>query len=236
MTTKPRERAFILVNGSKGSEVAPPRGLLKERAYDEIKGLILGGDLAPGTFLAERQLAARLGMSKTPVRSALERLESEGFISISPQQGAIIRDQSLHEIADQYEIRTAIETFVARQLAGHLTREQVDQVRTNLEAQRENLGVGSVERGVALDEAFHTLFCEFLGNHEILRVMGQLGDKVHRVISQVFTLNVSRIASSYREHQAIADAIIDGDANLASRLIEEHLQFGKLALLSPRRP
>ena len=86
---------------------ASARGLLKERAYDEIKRLILTGELNPGTFLAERQLAARLGMSKTPVRSALERLESEGFISISPQQGAIIRDLSLDEIADQYEIRTA---------------------------------------------------------------------------------------------------------------------------------
>ena len=118
-----RERAAVVVPGSGGAEPEPAsaRGLLKERAYDEIKRLILTGDLTPGTFLAERQLAARLGMSKTPVRSALERLESEGFISISPQQGAIIRDLSLDEIADQYEIRTALETFVVRTVAGRLT-------------------------------------------------------------------------------------------------------------------
>jgi DNA-binding GntR family transcriptional regulator len=235
MTTKQRERAFLLVNGVQGSEVAPARGLLKERAYDEIKGLILGGGLPPGTFIAERQLAARLGMSKTPVRSALERLESEGFISISPQQGAIIRNLSLDEIADQYEIRTALETFVARNLAGRLTGDQVVRVEANLEAQRANLDVSSVERGVALDEEFHTLFCEFLGNQEILRVMGQLSDKVHRVISQVFTINASRMVSSYEEHRAIAEAIFEGDSPLAARRIEEHLQVGKLALLSPRR-
>jgi DNA-binding GntR family transcriptional regulator len=235
MTTKPRERAFLLVDGAQGSEVAPGRGLLKERAYDEIKGHILRGELAPGTFIAERQLAARLGMSKTPVRSALERLESEGFISISPQQGAIIRDLSINEIADQYEIRTAIETFVARSIAGRLSGDQVVRVQANLEAQRANLDVGSVERGVALDEEFHTLFCEFLGNQEILRVMAQLSDKVHRVIFQVFTLNASRMVGSYEEHRGIAEAIIEGDQALASRRVEEHLNFGKIALLSPRR-
>src|SRR3954451_4881082 len=166
------ERAAVVVPESGGAEPDPAsaRGLLKERAYNEIKRMVLTGELNPGTFLAERQLAARLGMSKTPVRSALERLESEGFISISPQQGAIIRDLSLNEVADQYEIRMAIETFVARNLAGRLSGDQVVRVQANLEAQRANLEVGSVERGVALDEEFHTLFCEFLGNQEILRV------------------------------------------------------------------
>ena len=211
------------------------RGLLKERAYDEIKRLILTGELDPGTFLAERQLAARLGMSKTPVRSALERLESEGFISISPQQGAIIRDLSLDEIADQYEIRTALETFVARTVAGRLTPEQVDQVEANLQAQRANLDAGDVARGVALDEEFHALFGRFLGNREILRVMGQLRDKIHRVIFRVFTSDPGRIAGSTEEHRAIAEAIIEGDATLAARRIEEHLHVGKLSLLNARR-
>ncbi len=107
-----------LTNGSSKGESG--RGLLKERAYVEIKRGILSGKLAAGSFLAERQLAAQLGMSKTPVRSALERLESEGLLSISPQQGAIIRDLAVTEVADQYEIRMAIESFVVRALAGKL--------------------------------------------------------------------------------------------------------------------
>ena len=75
-----RESVAVVVSKSGGAEPDPTsaRGLLKERAYDEIKRLILTGELNPGSFLAERQLAARLGMSKTPVRSALERL-SRGF-------------------------------------------------------------------------------------------------------------------------------------------------------------
>jgi len=213
----------------------PARGLLKERAYTELKRLILSEELAPGTFLAERQLAARLEMSKTPVRSALERLEAEGFISISPQQGAIVRDLAVHEIADQYEIRTALETFVARTLAGRLTTEQVAHVHANLEAQRANLDAADVMRGVALDDEFHASFITFLGNREILRVMGQLRDKTHRVIARVFKLNPSRMASSYEEHRAIAEAVVAGDAALAARRVEQHLRIGREALLSLRR-
>jgi DNA-binding GntR family transcriptional regulator len=211
------------------------RGLLKEQAYAEIKRQILGGELRPGTFLAERQVAARLGMSKTPVRSALERLESEGFVSISPQQGAIIRDLSVPEIADLYEIRMAIESFVARSLAGKLGAAQVDRVRSVLREQHANLAVGDVGRGVALDEEFHGMFCEFLGNQEILRVMGQLRDKTHRVIFRVFTINAERMGRSFEEHRAIAEAVIAGEPALASSRIEEHLRFGLESLLPPRR-
>jgi len=222
-------------NGAGAPDDSKVRGLLKERAYVEIKRLILDGKLAPGSFIAERQLAGQLGMSKTPVRSALERLETEGFVSISPQQGAIVRDLSINQIADQYEIRSALETFVARSLSGRLTPAQIQSVQSNLQAQHANLQAGDVDRGVALDEEFHALFCEFLGNQEILRVMGQLRDKIHRVITEVFRLNAGRMGSSYAEHRAIAEAVIQGDPEGAARRVEEHLRYGQESLLSPRR-
>src|SRR5262249_491897 len=96
------------------------RGLMKDRAYDAIKRGILGTGFPPGSFLAERQLAEWLGMSKTPVKAALERLELEGFITVSPQQGIVVRDVAVREIADQYEIRVALEAYVLRATAGRL--------------------------------------------------------------------------------------------------------------------
>jgi DNA-binding GntR family transcriptional regulator len=215
-------------NGSSG------RPLLKERAYAEIKERILRGDFPASTFLSERHIASELDMSKTPVRAALERLELEGFVTISPQQGIIVRDLSVHDIADQYEIRAALETYVVRTVAGRLTPAQVGRLQANLDAQEANCGTGDVQRCVALDAEFHNLFCEFLGNQEILRVMGQLRAKVHRVIARVFTLNAARMASSYREHRAITEAVLRGDAALAARRVEEHLEYGKQCLLSPR--
>src|SRR4051794_21344954 len=153
------------------SDTVTAQGLFKQRAYEQVKRMILSGELAPGTFLAERQLAARLGMSKTPVRSALERLESEGFLSISPQQGAVVRDLSSHEISELYEVRMALETFVAGRVAGRLSPAQVQRLEASLHAQRENLARRDIALCVQLDENYHTLFAEFLDNREILRVL-----------------------------------------------------------------
>src|SRR5262245_45768397 len=214
---------------------SPARSLLKDRAYERIKHRLLNNDYPPGSFLSERHLAENLGMSKTPVKAALERLESEGFISVSPQQGIVVRELSVREIADQYEIRSALESYTLRTLAGNLTAEQVARVRENLKAQARLRGSGDVARGVELDAAFHAQFAEFLGNQEILRVIVQLREKMQRVVTQVFRICPARIDSSYEEHAAIAAAVIGGDGNRAAELIVRHLELGKQLILSPRR-
>lgn len=208
---------------------------MKERAYVEIKRAILAGDFPASTFVAERQLAERLGMSKTPVRAALERLEAEGFVTISPQQGVIIRDLTVHEIADQFEIRLALESYAVRVLAGHLTSEQIARLQESL-AEQAALSPDDAGRAVTLDADFHLLFSEFLGNQEVLRVVHQLREKIQRVITRVYQVNASRVLSSFAEHRAIVEALIAGDGERAARLVTEHLDYGKQCLLSPRRP
>jgi len=93
-------------------------GLLQDRAYADIKALIQDGSFAAGSFLSERQLAARLHMSKTPVKNALVRLELEGFVSVSPQQGIVVRESSVQEIVDILDLRLALEPYVVRRIAG----------------------------------------------------------------------------------------------------------------------
>jgi DNA-binding GntR family transcriptional regulator len=235
MSRKLRRRP-VVANGAGGQALLENgRTLMKDRAYAEIKQCLLRGELAGGSFLAERQLAEKLGMSKTPVRAALERLEAEGFVTVSPQQGIIIRDLTVHEIADQYEIRTALETYTVRTLAGKLTAAQVARLQGNLRAQERLRKANDVPRWVALDAEFHTLFCEFLGNQEILRVISGLREKIHRVTTKVFQMNPGRMGMSYEEHGQIADAVISGAGARAARLIELHLEVGKQFLLSPRR-
>lgn len=217
-----------------GSRSRPARGLFKSQAYDAIKRMILSGELPPGAFLAERPLAAQLGMSTTPVRSALQRLEVERLISISPQQGAVVRDVSFREVTELYEIRMALEPFVARRIAGRLTPAQVECVHINLDAQRENLTRRDIGLCVRLDEDFHTLFSEFLDNREILRVMSTLRDKTHRVFHRVFSLNPARMEGSYQEHVVIAETIIRGDSDVAAERVACHLDYGRRALVDPR--
>jgi DNA-binding GntR family transcriptional regulator len=210
------------------------RSFLKDQAYERIKQRLLNNEYPPGSFLSERQLAENLGMSKTPVKGALERLESEGFITVSPQQGIVVRELSVHDIADQYEIRAVLESYALRTLAGRLTPEQVAGIRANLEAQERLLGSGDVAEGVKLDAAFHLQFVEFLGNGEMLRVIVQLREKMQRVVTQVFRLRPTRFDTSYDEHTAIAAAVIDGDGSRAAELLVRHLELGKQLILSPR--
>jgi DNA-binding GntR family transcriptional regulator len=222
-------------NGTPASLPLQPRELLKDRAYDQLKSRILRNDYPPGSFLAERQLAGDLGMSKTPIKAALERLELEGFIAVSPQQGIVVRDLAVAEIADQYEIRVALESYTLRTISGRVPEDLCQRIRANLAAQESILGQGQIQRGVALDAEFHALFAEALGNQEILRVMKQLREKMQRVITRVFQLNPGRIDTSYVEHRAIAEAVFQGTGGEAVRLIEAHLERGRQLILSPRR-
>lgn len=213
----------------------PVRPLLKERAYNELKRLIQDAEFPPGTFLSERQLAVKLGMSKTPIKVALERLESEGFLSVAPQQGIVVRDLSLEEIADQFEIREALETYVLRSLAGKLTSAGQSQIEAHLQAQQDAIAVNDFRAIARLDADFHVLFATLLGNREILKTLLQLREKVHRSIMRVAINNPERQWPNLREHQDIAAAVIAGNGELAAQRLIEHLVYGRQYLLQPRR-
>jgi DNA-binding GntR family transcriptional regulator len=206
--------------------------LLKEQAYEELKGLIVSGELPPGTFLSERSLAARLGMSKTPIRTALERLQMERFVTISPQQGIIVRGLSLYEINDHYDLRTALETFVVSRLAGRLTPDQSVALDANLQATAEAAEARDKPRFMALDTEFHLMLCESLGNQEILRVMEHQRDKFMRVIMPLIERHGERLSQTLAEHSGIVEAVRAGDGALAAERVAQHLNAGRLLLVN----
>ncbi len=174
-------------------------------------------------------------MSKTPVKAALERLAQEGFINVSPQQGIVVRDLTFEEIADLYQIRLALEGFVLRTIAGTMTPGQTEQIEANLKLQESNERLGDNIRAAELDAEFHLLFSKFLANQEIVRVMGQLIDKMHRVIGRVFRAHPTRALSSLAEHAEIAQAVITGEGEKAAKLLDKHLERGRRLILDPRR-
>lgn len=229
-TARPKRHGQHLV----ASRPSSGRELLKNKAYDELKSRILQNQYPPGSFLAERQLADELGMSKTPVKAALERLEYEGFIAVSPQQGIVVRELSINEIRDFYEIRAALEGYVLRALAGNLTTDQLQLWQANLREQELNCRKGDQARAVVLDTEFHLLPCLFMANHEISRTMQQLADKMQVVIHRVFTSTPSRAADSLSEHREIVAAVRRGDGRKAGELIEDHLMRGQQLLTAPR--
>ena len=218
--------------GLRPLRAAGARNLLQDRAYDDLKRRIQSGEFVSGTFLSERRLARDLGMSKTPIRSALVRLDIEGFVSVSPQQGIVVREPTLQEIVDLFDIRAALEAFVVRRIAGRLSPAHKAQLKRNLRDQSEASKKGDEAALTLLDTDFHCLLCSFLGNVEIERVMWQLRDKLHRVILRVMRQVPGRTKTAFQEHAAIAEAVIRGRGDEAAARIEKHLEFGKKYLIS----
>jgi len=206
---------------------------LQSRAYAELRRLIASGEFPPGTFLSERQLAVQLGMSKTPVHVALERLEAEGFVTISAQQGVVVRGLSVEDIVDHYELREAVESWVVRRVAGRLKPAQVEELQSNLASQRQALAENDLRELMRLDEQMHYLLASYLGNREILSTMERLRDKIHQVILRVTDTDRARPAESTAEHETIIAAIIAGQPDEAARLMIAHLEAGKTRILNP---
>jgi DNA-binding GntR family transcriptional regulator len=208
------------------------RVLLKERAYETLKSLILDETFPPGTFLSERQLSERLQMSKTPIRAALERLEMDGFVSVAPQQGILVRELSMDEVVDLFDIRSALETFVVRQLASRgLASEQVRQLEANLEAQERFAEREDLTNYTRLDADFHRMLCQFHGNQEITKVILHLRDKMFQVVARV-SRTPGRSITSHKDHVAILEAVMRGEGERAAIRMEEHLLYGKRFLVA----
>jgi DNA-binding GntR family transcriptional regulator len=222
---------------ARSSESPRVRELFKNRAYDELKSRFFNNQYEPGTNLSERQLAEELGMSKTPVKAALERLEMEGFITVSPQSGIVVRELSDAEISDIYDIRIALEGFVLKSIAGKLSAGQIELWNQNLQALKEVAQSPEIrQRAVALDAEFHLLPCEYLGNTQIVYTMQQLSCKMQSVINRVFRLLPDRASQSLVEHQEIVDAVRLGQGQRASDLVEAHLRAGHQILRAARNP
>ncbi|HSI64933.1 MAG TPA: GntR family transcriptional regulator [Candidatus Saccharimonadia bacterium] len=208
---------------------------LQSRAYAELRRLIASGEFPPGTFLSERQLAVQFGMSKTPIHVALERLEAEGFVTISAQQGIVVRGMSVEDIVDHYELREAIECWVVQRIAGKLSAEQQAQLRENIARQQAALQEWDLNTLMHLDEQMHFLLSSYLNNKEITTTMERLRDKIHQVILRVTDTDRTRPAESVAEHVEIIRAVLAGSGARAAELMAEHLEAGKRRILNPER-
>ena len=211
---------------------SPAPLLLKERAFYEIRELIQTGALTSESNVSERQLVEQLGMSKTPIRAALENLEMQGLVTVSPQRGILVRELSARETAELFDVRTAIEPFIAAQLARRtLTASQRDQLTATLREQRLAAKAADALGATQLDIAFHRLLASLLENQEMMIWLERCFDKLHRSVLRVNQMARNRLQKSYEDHDAVAKSILSGSHDEAARQMKEHLAFGRQFLL-----
>ncbi len=213
-------------------EKGAPRELFKNKAYEQLRSRFFNYQYPPGTVLSERQLAEELGMSKTPVKAALERLELEGFITVSPQSGILVRELTIDELDEMYGIRLALEGFVLKTIAGSLSAEQLQTWENNVNRYAEvESNRGSLRDAAALDAEFHQLPSMFLGNKLIINTLQQFSVRIVQMINSTFMYLPSRISQSLIEHREIVDAVRAGNGDKARELGERHLRFGHELLM-----
>lgn len=213
-------------------EKSQPRELFKNKAYEQLRARFCNYQYPPGTVLSERQLAEELGMSKTPVKAALERLELEGFITVSPQSGILVRELTIEELQEMYGIRLALEGFVLKSISGSLSSEQLAIWENNVQRYADvDANRGSLRDAAALDAEFHQLPSMFLGNKLILSTLQQFSVRIIQVINSTFMHMPSRISQSLVEHREIVDAVRSGQGEKARELGEKHLRAGHELLI-----
>lgn len=198
---------------------------LAEQVFDRLETDILSGKYQPGEILTELKLVSDLGVSRTPIREALRRLEQEHIINITPK-GILVIGVSQKDLADILAIRMRIEGMAAYEAAKNITDEQLEQLRETVELQEFYVPKRDADRINTMDSKFHQLIYRFSGSTALYDTLMPLHKKVlkYRLAS---VENDVRSAYSSQEHRAIFEAIAARNAPLAEQYMVEHISNAK---------
>ncbi|MBT3165771.1 GntR family transcriptional regulator [Streptomyces sp. Vc74B-19] len=196
-------------------------GPLRDRVYEALLELITTRALRPGQHLVESELAGHLGVSRQPVREALQRLNTEGWVDLRPAQGAFVHEPTEEEADQLLTVRTLLEAEAARLAASNADSEGVRSLEEILAQGLEAVEADDVDAAVALNARFHAKVMELAGN----AVLAELAAQVDRRVRWYYTpVARQRGAQSWVEHRELIAAIAARDEQSATRLMREHTE------------
>ena len=198
-----------------------PQPMVSTRAAAEIRTAILNGSLLPGSRVRQEELAAKLGVSREPIRKALLVLEREGLVNNVLNRGAIVAPIDLPLINDIYEFRETVEAYVAGKVAA-LPDFDVDELQKIVAQGRKAVRSGALDKLIDADLAFHTALYEASGNKVVLEVMQTQWGHIRRAMLTVLN-SVGHRKQVWDEHEALLDAIANRDVAKAKSLAAAHI-------------
>ncbi|WP_432032473.1 GntR family transcriptional regulator [Streptomyces antibioticus] len=201
---------------------APPRQPAADRVYAHVKQGVLDRRYEGGVLLTEGELAEAVGVSRTPVREALLRLEAEGLIRLYPKKGALVLPVSAQEIADVVETRLLVEEHAARKAVPAPTG-LIERLEELLARQKEQAAAGDLAGAAVTDRCFHAEIVRSGGNEILARLYDQLRDRQLRMGVAVLHSHPDRIAKTLTEHEEILEALRSGDTDQAVGIVHRHI-------------
>lgn len=210
---------------------------LRQRVYAALLDAIISGELAPGARLRDQELAARLGVSRTPVREALQRLEDEGLVETSPRASTRVSPLGDRAAREAFPVVAALHALAARHGVPRLTARQVEAMRAANEALARCIAApdrAATFQAIRADDEFHRVLLVASDNQEIARALDRVMPKVRRLEYAQFGSLAGR--KSVQQHDAIIAACERGHAREAAELVEENwLSLGRLIAASFER-
>lgn len=198
---------------------------LREMVCDAIRAQIVDGMLKPGSRLIEDRLAEQLGVSRSPVREALRVLETEGLVETIPRKGVVVSTLSAEDLADIFEVRTALEELAARLAARRANDDDIAAAERTLRAADEALARQQPTELARLNTVFHEAILDLAGNRYLRDVMTPLRGRTQWIFSK--TAAGSRASDSLTEHWSLLKAIAARDEELAGQMAANHVHSAR---------
>ncbi len=203
---------------------------LREVVCETLRAAIVEGVLKPGERLMEIQLAEELGVSRTPVREAIRKLELEGFVVMVPRRGTYVADLSIRDVNEVYEVRTALDILAAGLAAERITEEELEQMERILVQIGNYIEEGNMGAIVDADGQFHDILYQASRNDRLVGIINNLREQLTRFRS-ISMAYPGRLKNTLEEHSRLVEAIAMRDADLAKRLAAEHMENAEQTLL-----
>lgn len=196
---------------------------LRDVIFDTLREAIIVGELKPGQRLMEVQLAEKMGVSRTPVREAIRKLELEGLVEMLPRKGAHVADLSVKDIMDVLEVRATLDGLATSLSATRITDDEKKELRHLLDqfinyVEKENLQ-GSIKK----DVEFHDVIYRSSRNDKLIQISNNLREQIQR-FRIVYIKDYSSSRELIREHTEIYEAIIAGNPETAMEAARRHIK------------
>jgi DNA-binding GntR family transcriptional regulator len=194
---------------------------LRDRVYETLEELIIYGGLAPGQHLVEADIAKKLGVSRIPVREALQLLARDGWIDLRPRQGAFVHQPTMRQVDDVFSVRTLLEVEATRLAASKATNDSIPALRSILRTGREALARADERELVMLNSQIHAHITQMGENEVLAGLIARLDKRIRWYFARVV---MSRGQNSWKEHAEIVDAIAAKDPDRASEAMRRHAE------------
>lgn len=204
-----------------GTAVGETERSLREQVYEELRERIIEGVLAPGARMVERELAEELSVSRVPVREAMQRLETEGFLHTQARRGSVVAEFSVREAENFFDVRESLEALAAGLAAARASAAQLKVMRRMLNRARLAAEAGRAGEVAARNADVHRLIVEMSGNPLLQDLMAPLDGRLRRLFR--LTAHPDDGASMCGEHEELYEAIRAGDRPRAEALAHRHV-------------